>query len=450
MAQACRTPHLIVQCALQWALGLEPSTVIVNAALTFAGPKNCSSSKKTRHVRVHWNRGKRMLWPPLVYFLKQVPADSKEIFFGWSWLSPVQSSLCLEKPLPVKHFLLYHLNLFLLLWLSQGLLCCFSQHTLSSPSLCTITCHGTFLPLLSSRSMLYYVNFFHLSFNLPGSLIFAIAPFQGTWGLMCLLMVPLWATVKFVIFFKSRNNFNDQIFYQSTWLQSSCPRSEQPRQGEIAQAEQAASWQMVPIFKVASLQLHPSSPICVPSHALAECSTQPSWGLINHLLSCCISLDVRSCFSTSDLPGFKNYVDDLLMPLLSSHIHLFHALLYHPSFLMDVVRTYRVPLFLIHCKTCAALERKRKCAWFCGCCFAEAPEIVAPSVNTAKILRSPEVQQNICSICSPQMCPDDPSSMFTRCQKLFIVRQFNIYWQFKEDFFLLQLLSMTGDLKMPF
>lgn len=46
MAQACRTPHLMAQCTLQWALGLEPSTVIVNAALTFAGPKNCSAPRK--------------------------------------------------------------------------------------------------------------------------------------------------------------------------------------------------------------------------------------------------------------------------------------------------------------------------------------------------------------------------------------------------------------------
>lgn len=46
MAQACRTPHLMAQRALQWALGLEPSTVIVNAALTFAGPKNCSAPRK--------------------------------------------------------------------------------------------------------------------------------------------------------------------------------------------------------------------------------------------------------------------------------------------------------------------------------------------------------------------------------------------------------------------
>lgn len=219
MAQECRTPHLVTQCALHWALGLQPTTLIVNVALTFAGPKNCSSSKKTRHIRVHLNQSKRLLWPPLVYFLKQVTADSKEIFFGWSCFSPVQSTLCLEKPLPVKHFLLYHLNLFLLLWLSQGLLCCFSQHTPSPPSLCTITCHGAFLPLLSSRSMLSYVNFFHLSFYLPGSLIFVIAPLQGTWGLMCLLMVLLWAAVKFIIFFfKSSNNFNYQIlFYQSTF-----------------------------------------------------------------------------------------------------------------------------------------------------------------------------------------------------------------------------------------
>lgn len=86
------------------------------------------------------------------------------------------------------------------------------QPALSPPSLCTITCHGTFLPLLSSRSVLYYVNFFHLSFNLPGSLIFAVAPFQGTRGLMCLLMVPLGATVKFIIFFKPKNNFNDLFF----------------------------------------------------------------------------------------------------------------------------------------------------------------------------------------------------------------------------------------------
>lgn len=173
------------QCALQWALGLEPSTVIINAALTFAGPKNCSSSQKTRYVRVHLNWGKSRLWPPLIFFLKQVPADSKEIFFGGSWFSPVQSSLYPEKPLPVKHFLLYHLSLFLLLWLSQGPLCCFSQQALSPPSLCIVTCHGTFLPLLSSRSKLYYVNFFHLSFNFPGSLIVVIAPLQGTWGLMC-------------------------------------------------------------------------------------------------------------------------------------------------------------------------------------------------------------------------------------------------------------------------
>lgn len=141
-----------------------------------------------------------------------MPASSREVFFGWSWFSRVKSSLCLEKPLPGKHFLLYHLIPFLLLWLSQGLLCCFSQHTLSPPSLCNITCHGTFLPLLSSRSMLYYVNLFHLPFNLPGSLIFAIVPLQGTWGLMCLLMVLLWATLKFIIFLKSRNNFTDQIF----------------------------------------------------------------------------------------------------------------------------------------------------------------------------------------------------------------------------------------------
>lgn len=163
--------------------------------------------------RFIWTKVRGLLWPPLVCFLKQVPADSKQIFFGWSWFSPVQSSLCPEKPLPVKHFLLYHLNLFLLLWFSQGPLCCFSQHALSPPSLCTITCHGTFLPLLSSRSVLYYVNFFHLSFNLPGSLIFVIAPLQGTWGLMCLLMVLLWATVKFIIFFKSKNNFNNQFFF---------------------------------------------------------------------------------------------------------------------------------------------------------------------------------------------------------------------------------------------
>lgn len=154
--------------------------------------------------RFIWTEVRGLLWPPLVCFLKQVPADSKQIFFGWSWFSPVQSSLCPEKPLPVKHFLLYHLNLFLLLWFSQGPLCCFSQHALSPPSLCTITCHGTFFPLLSSRSVLYYVNFFHLSFNLPGSLIFVIAPLQGTWGLMCLLMVLLWASVKFIIFFKSK------------------------------------------------------------------------------------------------------------------------------------------------------------------------------------------------------------------------------------------------------
>lgn len=107
-----------------------------------------------------------------------------------------------KKPLPVKHFLLYHLNLFLLLWLSQGPLCCFTQHTPSPASWCTVTCHGAFLPLFSSRSMLSYVNFFHLYFSLPGSLIFANAPLQGTWGLMCLLMVLLWAAVKFIIFFK--------------------------------------------------------------------------------------------------------------------------------------------------------------------------------------------------------------------------------------------------------
>lgn len=181
MAQAGRTPHLITQYALQWALGLEPGTVIINAALTFAAPKNCSSSKKTKHVKVHLNQGKRSALTSTGLF-SEASASRFETDFLWLVLvqSTVQSSLCPEKPLPVKHFLLYHLNLFLLLWFSQGPLCCFSQHALSPPSLCTITCHGTFLPLLSSRSVLYYVNFFHLSFNLPGSLIFVIAPLQGT------------------------------------------------------------------------------------------------------------------------------------------------------------------------------------------------------------------------------------------------------------------------------
>lgn len=93
-------------------------------------------------------------------------------------------------------------------------------------------------------------------------------------------------------------------------------------------------------------------------------------------------------------------------------------------------------------------QKKKKKACYCGCCFAKGPEIDVTSVHAAKILRSPEVHQNTCPICDPQMSPDDPSSMFTSCQKLFIVRQFSIYWQFKEESCLLQMLSLTGDLKM--
>lgn len=95
MAQAGRTPHLITQYALQWALGLEPSTVIINAALTFAAPKNCSSSKKTRHVKVHLNQGKRSALTSTGLFSE---ASASRFQTDFLWLVLVQSCSVISLP----------------------------------------------------------------------------------------------------------------------------------------------------------------------------------------------------------------------------------------------------------------------------------------------------------------------------------------------------------------
>lgn len=209
MAQVSRTQHLAEQDAFKWTLGLEPSIVIINAAITFAGPKNSSGSEKTSHVMVYVHWVKRLLWPSPDHFLKQVSADFRRIFFAWAWFSPVWSSPCPERPHPGQA-LLYCLNLLLLLWFSH-------HHWAALVSMLSLlvpyalwTCQGTFLPLLSSRSMLYYVKIFHLPFNLASSLVFVTTVFQWAWEIICLLTVPLWATVKCILFLKSRNNFSDK------------------------------------------------------------------------------------------------------------------------------------------------------------------------------------------------------------------------------------------------
>lgn len=136
MGQASKTQNLAEQDAFKRTLALEPSIVIINAAITFAEPKNSSGSEKTRPIRLCLHRGERLLWPPPDHFLKWVPADSRQVFFAWAWFSPVRSSPCPERPLPGRHFLLCHLNLLLLLWFSCHPLCRFGQRALPPCSLC--------------------------------------------------------------------------------------------------------------------------------------------------------------------------------------------------------------------------------------------------------------------------------------------------------------------------
>lgn len=155
MAQASRTQHLTEQDAFKGTLGLEPSIVIINAA-TFAEPENSSGSKKTRHIGICSHRGKRLLWPPPVHFLEQVPADSRQFSSPGLVLVLFGHLSALRDLTPGRHFLLGHLNcVLLLLWFS-------SSHCAASVSMLSLlipyalwTCHGTFLPLLSSRSMLH-------------------------------------------------------------------------------------------------------------------------------------------------------------------------------------------------------------------------------------------------------------------------------------------------------
>lgn len=152
MAQASRTQHLAEQDAFKWTLGLKPSAVIMNAAITFAEPKNSSGSKKTRHVRVCLYQGKRLLWPPLVHFLKQVPANSR---FSLPGLGSVLFGHlpALRDLTPGRHFLLCRLNLLLLLWFSRCLLRCFGQRAVPLCSLCPMN-----LPWHISPSTVLKVN----------------------------------------------------------------------------------------------------------------------------------------------------------------------------------------------------------------------------------------------------------------------------------------------------
>lgn len=103
-------------------------------------------------------------------------------------------------------------------------------------------------------------------------------------------------------------------------------------------------------------------------------------------------------------------------------------------------------MLLICWVSCTALERTCKSACYRGCCFAKAPEIVAPSVRAAKLLKPPEVWQN--TICNPQMCSGESIPHIHKLQQTVHCEPVqHLLATFKEESCLPRLLVFDGGLK---